>query len=60
MNSTRQWFQTCGMRTPRGTRRTGWGYKNNIGNGGKQKKGVKIQSYEVFWFTKRDLCESCH
>jgi hypothetical protein len=38
--------------------------ENNIGNGGKQKKGGLKQKHKnkvmKFWFTKRDLCESCH
>jgi hypothetical protein len=38
--------------------------QNNIGNGEKHQKGVKIktqkQSYEVSVYKKRDLCESCH
>jgi hypothetical protein len=39
--------------------------ENDIGNGGERqkKKGVKIKTQKQvmkFWFTKRDLCESCH
>jgi hypothetical protein len=45
-NTTDQWFQTCGTRTPGVTRRTGWGYAKIIlvmAENTKKKKGVKIK-----------------
>jgi hypothetical protein len=61
-NALYQWFPTCGVRIPGGTRWTGWGYAKIIlvmAENTKEKKGVKIktqkQSYEVLVYKERHV-----